>query len=58
MCKLGIKNTIEHKERKKGSLALFRLFICLTLGETLWANLLDKTLRKVTLRKYSINSIS
>lgn len=42
MCNLGIKNTIEHKERKKGSLALFRLFICLTLGETLWANVLNK----------------
>lgn len=42
MCNLGIKNTIEHKEREKGSLALFRLFICLTLGETLWANVLNK----------------
>lgn len=42
MCKLGIKNTIEHKERKKGSLALFRLFICWIFGETQWINLLDK----------------
>lgn len=35
MSNLGIKNTIEHKERKKGSLALFRLFTCLALEENL-----------------------